>query len=129
MRLTVRPSFHWMLQFAMKIFGWIILLNLVILPILWALNILGLFTLILMYEAIFILIIGVFQILGSCIYREDSIPYRMGFRTGWFDFKKFSKLKPEQRQRYRQEGIIMVIIGLVMFLGTVIAHFYILLYS
>ena len=128
MRLIARPSYHWMLQFTMKIFGWIILLNFAVLPILWALQILHLFTLILMYEVIFILIIGVFQILGSCIYREDSIPYRMGFRTGWFDFKKFSKLKPEERQRYRQEGIIMVIIGLVLFLGTVIAHFYILLY-
>lgn len=129
MRLIVKPSFHWMLQFGMKIFGWIILLNLVVLPILWVLQILDLFTLILIYEAIFILILGVFQILGSCIYREDSIPYRMGFRTGWFDFKRFSKLKPEERQRYRQEGIIMVIIGLVLFFGTVIARFYVLLYS
>lgn len=128
MRLIVRRRFHWMLQFAMKIFGWIILLNLVVLPILWGLKILRLFTVILMYEAIFILIVGVFQILGSCIYREDSIPYRMGFRTGWFDFEKFSKLKPEERQRYRQEGIIMVIIGLVLFFGTLIAHFYILLH-
>lgn len=129
MRLIVTRSFHWMLQFAMKIFGWIILLNLVVLPILWVLKILHLFAVILMYEAIFLLIIGVFQILGSYVYRKDSIPYRMGFRTGWFDFEKLSKLKPEERQRYRQEGMIMVIIGLILFLGTVIAHFCILLYS
>lgn len=127
MRLTVKPSYHLMLQFAAKIFGWIILLNLVVLPILWVFEILHLFTVILMYEATFILVLGVFQILGSCIYREDSIPYRMGFRTGWFDFRKFSKLKSRQRQRYRQEGIIMAIIGLALFLGSVIVHFYILL--
>jgi hypothetical protein len=128
MRLSVRPSRRWMLQFAVKIFSWIILLNLVVLSILWVLQILGLFTLILMYEGIFILIVGVFQILGSCIYREDSIPYRMGFRTGWFDFKRFSKLKPKERQRYRQEGIIMAVIGLVLLVVTVMAHFYILFY-
>jgi hypothetical protein len=129
MQLIVRPSFHWMLAFAMKILEWIILLNLIVLPILWVFKILYIFTFVLIYEAIFILIIGVFQILGSRIYREDSIPYRMGFRTGWFDFKKFSKLKQKERQRYRQEGIVMVVIGLVLLVGTLIAHFYILLYS
>jgi hypothetical protein len=129
MRFIVKPSFHWMLAFAMKISGGIVILDLIILSVLWVLKILYLFTLILIYEAIFILIIGIFQILGSYIYRKDSIPYRMGFRTGWFDFEKFTKLKPEERQRYRQEGIIMVIIGLVLFFGTVIAHFYILIYS
>jgi hypothetical protein len=81
-----------------------------------------------MYEAAFIFILGVFQILGSCIYREDSIPYRMGFRTGWFDFRKFSKLKSRQRQLYRQEGIIMTTIGLALFLGSLIAHFYVFFY-
>ena len=127
MRLTVKPGYHWMLQFILKIFSWIMLMNLVVLPILWVLEILHIFTITLMYEAAFILILGVFQILGSCIYREDSIPCRMGFRTGWFDFRKFSKLKFTQRQRYRQEGIIMTIMGLALFLGTVIVHFYFLL--
>jgi len=104
-------------------------MNLIVLPILWVFKILYIFTFILMYEALLILIIGVLQILGSRVYRADSIPYRMGFRTGWFDFKRFSKLKPEERQRYRQEGIVMIVIGLVLFFGTVTAHFYILLYS
>jgi hypothetical protein len=128
MRLTIKPSCNWILQFIVKTFSLIILLNLVVLPILWALKILYIFTLILMYEAAFIFILGVFQILGSCIYREDSIPYRMGFRTGWFDFRKFSKLKSRQRQLYRQEGIIMTTIGLALFLGSLIAHFYVFFY-
>lgn len=129
MRFIFKPSFHWMLVFVMKILGLIVVLNLMILPVLWVLKILNLFTLILIYEALFILTIGAFQILGSYIYRKNSIPYRLGFRTGWFDFKKFAKLKPTERQRYRQEGIIMVIIGLVLLFGTIIAHFYILNYS
>ena len=131
LRLTVKPRYNWVLKFAAKILGWIAFLNLLVLPILWALNLLHLFTLIFMYEATFILILGLFQILGSRICKEDTegahIPYRMPFRTYWFDFKKFSKLKPRQRQRYRQEGIIMTIIGLALFLGTVIVHFYFLL--
>lgn len=129
MRLMVGLSFHWMLAFAMKILGWIILLNLIVLPILWVFKILYIFTFVLIYEAIFIVVVGVFQILGSRIYREDSIPYRMGLRTGWFDFKKFSKLKQKERQRYKQEGIVMLVIGVALIFGTLIAHFYVLLYS
>jgi len=117
-----------MLAFVMKLLGFILVLNLIVLPILWALKVLHLFTVILIYEALFIVVIGVFQILGSYIYREDSIPYRGGFRTGWLDYRKFAKLKPEERQRYRQEGRIMIIVGLVLLFGILIAHFYILSY-
>ena len=125
MRFIFKRNVHWMLAFVVKILGYIIILNLVILPILWILKILYLSTLILMYEALFTLIIGVFQILGTFIYRENSIPYRLGFRTGWWDFRKFAKLKPEERQRYRQEGIIMVIIGFLLLAATIITHFFI----
>lgn len=128
MRSIFKRNVHWMLAFVMKILGWIAVLNLVVLSILWILESLSLFSLILIYEALFILIIGVFQILGSYIYRKNSLPYRMGFRTGWLDFKKFAKLKPDERQRYRQEGIVMVIIGLVLLSGVIIAHFCILAY-
>lgn len=113
----------------MKILGWIAALNLIVLPVLWILKILNLLTLILIYEALLILILGAFQILSSYIYRKDSIPYRMGFRTGWFDFQKFAKLKPEERQRYRQEGIIMVIISIALLFGILISNLYTLTYS
>jgi hypothetical protein len=132
LRLTVKPRYNWVLKFVAKIFGWIVFLNLLVLPILWALNLLHLFTLISMYEATFILILGLFQILGARICKEDTerahIPYRMPFRTYWFDFKKFSNLKPRERQRYRQEGIIMAIVGLALFVGSLIKYFYIFFY-
>jgi len=120
--LTSNRNAHWV-SFVAKILGLIAVLSLIALCILWVFRTLYLFTLILTYEALFILIAGVFQILGSYIYREDSIPYSRGFRTGWIDFRKFAKLKPKERQRYRQEGTIMVIIGLILCATTIIVHF------
>jgi hypothetical protein len=82
-----------------------------------------LFAVVLTYEGFFVTFLGILQVLASYIYRENSPPYREGFRTGWFDFKKFAKLKPEERERYRQQGIIMVLIGLVFLVGIAIGHF------
>ncbi len=129
MRLVFNRNVQWMLKFVLKILICITVFNLAVLPILWVLEILYVFTIILVYEALFTLIIGVFQILTSYIYRENSIPFRRGFRTGWFDFKKFAKLKSEERKRYRQEGIILVIVGLVFLFGIVFVHLYSLFYS
>jgi len=112
-----------MIVFVMKILGYILALNSAILFIVWILKALDLFTAILIYEALFVLILGVLQILSSYIYREDNIPYRWGSRTGWFDFRRFAKLKPEERQRYRREGTIMVIIGIILCVATIIVRF------
>lgn len=125
MKFVFKRNVHWMLVFVLKILGYIITSNLIILPILWILKILHLFSLILIYEGFFTIFIGVLQVLGSFIYRENSIPYRLGFRTGWFDFRKFAKLKPEERQRYRQEGIIMAMIGFIPLITAIIVHFFI----
>ena len=129
MRFILKRNVHLVLVFVIKVLGYLIALNLIILPILWILNALYLFTLVLVYESFLTTFLGVLQILGSYIYREDSIPFRWGFRTGWFDFRKFANLKPEERQRYRQEGIILVIIGLALLFGIIVAHVFILAYS
>ncbi|MFQ6064997.1 MAG: hypothetical protein ACE5L6_05925 [Candidatus Bathyarchaeia archaeon] len=107
----------------MKVIGYIAALNMIVLTFLWFLELLYLLIFILIYEALFILILGVFQILASYIYRKNSIPYRTGFRTGWFDFRKFAKLKPEERQRYRKEGRIMIAIGLALCIAAIIVYF------
>ena len=125
MKFIFKRNVHWILMFVLRISGYIITANLIILPILWILKILHLFSLILIYEGFFTIFIGVLQVLGSFIYRENSIPYRLGFRTGWFDFRKFAKLKPEERQRYKQEGIIMAIIGFIPLITAIIVHFFI----
>ena len=128
----MRPIFEqnvvW-IKYMLKIFGYLTAVNLFVLPILWLFKSLHLFTLILVYEALFISVLGVFQILASYIYRENSIPYSWGSRTGWFAFKKFAELKREERQRYRREGIILVIVGLVLLSASVAAHFFLLAYS
>jgi len=123
MRFIFKQNVHWMLVFVMKIVGYIVALNLIILLILWILKALYLFTSILVYEGFFTSFIGILQILGSFIYRENSIQYRLGFRTGWFDFRRFAKLKPKERQRYRKEGAVMIIIGLILLVATAILHF------
>ncbi len=110
-----------MLAFVLKILGYTIVLNMIILSILWTLKILHLFTLILIYEALFVSIIGVFQILCSYIYKEDRYPRHKSI-VEWFDFRKFAKLKPEERQRYRQEGKIMIIIGLLIVVAAIIVY-------
>lgn len=115
---------HWVLVFVVKILGYIIVLNLIVLPILWVLRILNLLTLVLIYEALFISITGVFQILSSYIYRENRFP-PSGVASGWFDFKRFAKLKPEERQRYRQEGKIMITVGLILLVAAITAHFFV----
>ncbi len=126
MRFISKPSYHWIIVFVIKILGLFTILNLLILPILWILKTLYLFALILTYEALFIVIVGVLQILGSYIYRKNSIHSRwagLGSRTGWFNFEKFAKLKPEERRKYRQEGAIMIILGLTLLIVTTILHF------
>jgi hypothetical protein len=114
------------LQFIMKALTCLAVANSLVLLVLWALQILSLFTLILVYEALFIIIIGISQILSSRIYRKDSVPYRYGGRTAWWNFEKFANLTPEERQRYRQEGLIMIIIGLVLLSTVAVVHIYFL---
>jgi len=115
-------------HFAIRVLRWIALFSLIVLLILWAFDSLYLFTLILVYEALVILALGAFQILGTYIYRSNSTHSGMhwagqGSRTGWFNFKKFADLKPEERKRFRQEGKIMIIISIMLLVVTIIIHF------
>jgi len=126
MKTAFRVSRPWTLWFLIKILGLLVVFNLVVLPILWGLQIPHLFVVVLTYEGLFVAFLGVLQILASYIYkedREDSTYYRREFGTEWFDFKKFAKSTPEERKRYRQEGIIMVIVGLGLLVGIVVLHF------
>ena len=107
-----------MLAFVLKTIGYLVALNLIVLPILWLLESLHLLTLILIYEALFISIIGIYQILGSRIYRENSIHYRYGMRLGWWDYRKFSKLKPEERDQCHKEGKILMLFGIILGLAA-----------
>lgn len=127
MESVPKSDSSWMLAFALKILVYIGVLDLVILLVLWILGILSLLILILVYEGLFTAFLGVLQILSSFIYRENSVAHRWGgARTAWFDFRRFAKLKPEERQKYRQEGAIMVLVGFMLLSVSITAHFYIL---
>jgi hypothetical protein len=98
------------------------IINFIIFAFLWAFQSLGMLLLILAYEALLILGYGGIQFLGSWIYREDSVVYRQGGRTAWWDFKRFAKLPPEERERYRQEGLVLVAIGAIMMIMILVAR-------
>ncbi len=125
MRLFSRISHLWIAVFALKLVGGIIVLNLIISPILWLSGNLPFIPAILTYESFFITFLGVLQILSSYIYRENSIRSRWGSRTGWLDFKKFAKMEAKERKKYRQEGQILFIIGLMFLSGIIAAYFYV----
>ncbi|UCG45726.1 MAG: hypothetical protein JSV58_02830 [Candidatus Bathyarchaeota archaeon] len=109
-----------------KIAGWISAASLIAAVLLWIFDSLHLLILAITYEALFTLIVGVVQTLSSYVYKKDSIRYRWGFRTRWFDFAKFAKLKPRERQRYRQEGAITVAIALILLAVTIILQLHML---
>lgn len=116
---------RWIVVFSAKIVAIILILNLIITPILWLSENLQYIPIILTYESLFTLILGILQILSSYIYRENSLPSRWGgSRTGWFNFKKFAKMEAKERKKYRQEGQILFIIGLMFLLGIITAYSY-----
>ena len=112
------------LRFALKVLAWLLTVNVTISLLLWALQTLSYLSVTLTYEALFLLILGAFQILSSRIYREDSVPSRYAERTAWWNFKKFAKLTPEERQRFRQEGVVMVTISIILLATIAIVHIY-----
>jgi len=122
MWLIAKQSRHRKVTYAIIFTVRLTVLNLAILAFLWALQNLNMLILILSYEALLILAVGAFQFLGSCIYREDSVAYQHGARTAWWDFKRFAKLTPEERERYRQEGLSLVAISVIMMLLILIAR-------
>jgi hypothetical protein len=109
-------------MFAIRCIVLLGIINLVISAFLWALQSLSMLLVILAYEALLILGYGVIQFLGSWVYREDSVVYRHGGRTAWWDFRRFAKLSPEERERYRQEGLILAVIGAIMMLLVLVAR-------
>jgi hypothetical protein len=120
----IKQNARWVLLFVLRILGYVLIFNVVVLPILWVFGVLYMATLVLTYEAVVLLILGALQVLATYVYRENSIPSRWGgSRTGWFDFKRFAELKPKQRQRYKAEGIIITTIGALLLAITAITHF------
>jgi hypothetical protein len=116
-------------KFVMKIFGYVAVVNLFVLPILWISNLLS--AVIFVYEGAFLVFVGGVQFLLSFIYYkknnystiDQKYPYP---GSGWLNHRiVFKRLTTEERKHYRQEGIIVVIIGSTLWLTAAIAHFFI----
>ena len=128
MRFNFERNVRW-IKFAMKVFGYVAVINLFVLPILWISNILS--AVIFVYEGAFLLFVGGVQLLLSFVYYRKNYDSTIDQRhpypgSAWLDHRTvFKRLTPEERKRYRQEGIILVIIGFILWLIAIIVHFFI----
>ena len=124
MRLISNQDFHLIVKFLVKNLGYVIVLNSILLSVLWVLRNLQIFIFILIYEGIFISALGALQILASHIHKGAGLSYRWEkHRFHHLDFRKFAKLKPEERSKYRQEGKVRITIGLALLIATIILYF------
>jgi hypothetical protein len=118
-----------MFSFLTRVLGLVMVLDLVFLFVLWVLGVAYLFSVVLTYEGFFVIFLGVLQVLASYIFRgdrgetEERVAYYSPYSPVWFDFRRFAKLTLEERKRYRQEGILMVIVGLVLLVGVAVLRF------
>jgi hypothetical protein len=131
MRFIFERHVRW-IRFVMKVFGYVAVVNLFVLPILWISNILS--AIIFVYEGGFLVFVGGVQFLLSLIYYKknnySTIDQRYPYPgSGWLDHRiVFKRLTPEERKRYRKEGIIMVMIGSILWSIAIIAHFFIFIH-
>lgn len=120
------------IKFMMKVFGYVAVVNLFVLPILWRFNILS--AVIFLYEGAFFVFVGGVQFLLSFVYYRKNYHSPIDQRYPYpgrsmLDHKRvFKRLTPEERKRYRQEGRIMVMIGFIMWLTAIIVHFFIFIH-
>jgi len=120
------------IKFVMKVFGHVTVVNLFVLPILWISNTLS--AVIFVYEGAFLLFVGGVQLLLSLVYYrknyhstiDQKYPYS---GSAWLDHRiLFKRLTLEERKRYRKEGKIMVMIGFILWLIAILAHFFIFIH-
>lgn len=127
MRFIFKRNVRW-IRFTMKVLGYVAVVNLFVLPILWISNILS--AVIFVYEGALLVFVGGVQLLLSFVYHKKNYDSTIDQRypypgAGMLDLRiLFKRLTPEERKRYRQEGIIIVVIGLVLWLTTIIIHFF-----
>ena len=128
MRFIFERNVRW-IKFVIKVFAYVTVINLFVLPILWISKILS--PVIFVYEGAFLVFVGGLQFLLSFIHYKETYHSTINQRhpypgSGWLDHRiVFKRLTTEERKRYRQEGIIMVMIGLILWLIAIIVRFFI----
>lgn len=128
MRSVLKRSPCW-LKFATKVLAYVLVANLLMLALLWSLNILPTLIPFLIYEGAILAIAGGVQLLLSFVhYRRNNdrtIDQRYPYPgSGWLDHRiLFRRLSPDERKRYRQEGIIILTFGVTVWATAMIMHF------
>lgn len=113
-------------RFVIKVLTYTALVNLVVLPILWISNTYS--ALIFVYEGAVLLFLGGVELLLSYIYYEKETSSTIDQKYPYpgpsiLNHRQvFKRLKPEERKRYRQEGVIMVVLGLSLGLVAIVAQ-------
>ena len=126
MKAAFERNANW-IEFVMKVFGYIAVVNLFVLPILWISNILS--AVIFVYEGAFLLFLGGAQLLLSLAYYRKNAHSTVNQRypypgSAWLDHRiLFKRLTPEERKRYRQEGIVTASAGFGLWLIAIATYF------
>ena len=113
-------------SFSIKVLTYTAVVNLCVLPILWVSNTYS--ALIFVYEAAVLLFLGGVELLLSYVYYEKDTSSAIDQKYPYpgpsiLNHKQvFKRLKPDERKRYRQEGMIMVVFGLSLVLVAIIAQ-------
>lgn len=125
MKFVLWRNASW-IRFVMKVAVYVVTVNLFVLPVLWILGVLS--AIILVYEGTFLMLIGGIQFFVSFLYYKENAHSTIDQKypypgSGLLNHRiVFKKLKSEERKRYRQEGIIMVLIGLIVWLAAAVSH-------
>ncbi|TET20681.1 hypothetical protein E3J74_01810 [Candidatus Bathyarchaeota archaeon] len=131
MKVIFERNVDW-IKFVVKVFGYVAVVNLFVLPILWISNILS--AAIFVYEGGFLVFVGGVQLLLSLLYYRKNCHSTINQRypysgSAWLDHRiLFKRLTTEERKRYRKEGTIIVMIGSILWLIAILAHFFIFIH-
>ena len=125
MRSILKRTPYW-LRFSAEVLVCVSAVNLSILPVLWLFNTLPTLILVIAYEGAILAIVGGIQLLLSFVHYKSNSDRTVDQRypypgSGWLDHKiLFGRLNPKARKRYRQEGKIMIILGLILWATAMI---------
>lgn len=128
MKSVFERNVYW-IKFVMKVLGYVAIVNFVVLPFLWISNILS--AIIFVYEGLFLVFVGGVQFLLSFVYYKKNYHSTIDQKypypgSGWLNHKRvFKRLTPEERKCYREEGIIMVTIGFILWITAILLHLFI----
>lgn len=109
-------------RFAVKVLGYVAVSNLLALPVAWLADIR--YAVVFAYEGVILVVLGGIQFLLSCVhYVKDhysTLDQRYPYPgPSMLDLKRlFKRLTREERNRYRQEGTVMMAIGFTLCLAA-----------